>query len=88
MVNMTSCFELEEDIDEEDGSKENSLGEMNKTMVALEAIPVHLNWGQIFRFPNKTCQYNIVVLQYLEIYANKVKSVDEMFETSIQCAHL
>jgi len=34
-VNMTSCSKLEEEIGEEDGRQENSLGEMDETMVVL-----------------------------------------------------
>jgi len=49
-VNMTSCFEVEEESDER---HENSLGEIEKTLAALEAILVHLNWEQIFNLPNK-----------------------------------
>ena len=32
-VNMTSCFKVEEESDEEDGRHENSLGETDKTLV-------------------------------------------------------
>jgi len=46
VVNMTSCFEAEEELDKEDGRQENSLGKIDKTLVALDAIPVHLNWGK------------------------------------------
>jgi len=45
-VNMTSCSELEEEIDEEGASKENCFGETNKIVVALEAMPVRLNCGR------------------------------------------
>jgi len=42
-VNMTSCSKVEEEMDEEGGSKKNYLGETDKTMVALGAMPIHLN---------------------------------------------
>jgi len=42
-INMTSCSKLEEEADEEDGRQENSLGETDKTMAALDAIPMRLN---------------------------------------------
>jgi len=51
---MTSCFEVEEGPDEEDGWQENSSGETNKTMAALESMPMLLNWGQIFSMPDET----------------------------------
>jgi len=41
-LNMTSCFEVEEESDER---QENSLGEIDKALAALEAILVHINWG-------------------------------------------
>jgi len=41
---MTSCFEVEEEIGEEEEKQENSLGETEKTLVALEAMSVCLNW--------------------------------------------
>ena len=39
-VNVTSCFEVEEESDER---QENSLREIDKTLAALKAMPVHLN---------------------------------------------
>jgi len=51
-VNMTSCFEVEKELDEEEGGQENSLREIDKTLASLEAILVHLNWRQIFSLPD------------------------------------
>jgi len=45
---MTSCSGVEEDIGKENGKQENSPTEMDKTMDALEAMPMHLSLGQIF----------------------------------------
>ena len=45
IVNMISCSEVEEEIGEEDGRQENSLEQTSKTLVALEAISMRLNWG-------------------------------------------
>ena len=42
-VNMTLRFEVEEEIDEEDGRQQNSSREMNKTLATLEAILLRLN---------------------------------------------
>jgi len=71
---------LEEETNEQGASKENCLGEMNKTVAALEAMPICLNWGQIFSLPNKTRQHVVIALQHPEIYAEKVKGVIEMSE--------
>jgi len=43
MVNMASCFVVEEKMDEEDGRQESFLRETDKTLAALEAILMHLN---------------------------------------------
>ena len=51
---MTLCSELEEVTYEEDGKQENSLGETDKTVATLEAIPICLNWGQILSPPRET----------------------------------
>ena len=41
----------------EDGRKENSLGEMDKTLATLRATAVLLHWGQIFSLLDKTHQH-------------------------------
>jgi len=64
MVIMTSCSELEEEIDEEGASKENCLGETDKLVVAQEAMPICLNWGKIFSLLNETRQHMVIVLQH------------------------
>jgi len=68
-VNMTSCFEVEEELDER---QDNSLCEIDNTLAALEAIPVRLNWGQIFSLPNKMRQYMLIALKHPELVADKV----------------
>ena len=73
-------------MDEKGGNKENCSGEMDKIGATLKAMPIHLNWGHIFRFPNETRQHMAVALQQLEVYADRVKGVAEMSETSVQCA--
>jgi len=40
---MTSCFEVEKKIGEEDGRQRNSLAEIDKTLATLKAIPMRLN---------------------------------------------
>jgi len=69
---MTSCSKVEEESDTEDGRQENSLGEMDKTLDALEAIPVRLNWEQIFSQPNETHQHMVIALKHPELFSDKV----------------
>ena len=60
---MTSCFEVEE---ESDKRQENSLGEIYKTLAALEAIPVRLSWAQICSLLNETHQHMATALKHPE----------------------
>ena len=53
-VNITSSSKLEEETDVEGASKENCSAEMDKTVAALAAMPIHLNLGHIFSLPNET----------------------------------
>ena len=69
LVNMTSCFKVEEESDER---QENSLGEIDKILVALEAIPMHLDWGQIFSLPNEMRQHMVTALKHPKRVADKV----------------
>ena len=85
MVNMTSCSELEEETDEEAASKENCSGETDKNVASLEAMPICLNWGQIFNLPNERCQHMVISLQHLEIYAERVKGVINARNTRPMC---
>ena len=66
---MTSCFEVKE---ESDKRQENSLGEIDKTLATLEAIPVRLNWGQIFSPPNEMHQHMVTALKHPVFFSNKV----------------
>ena len=70
---MASCFELEEETDEDGVSKENCSGETDKIVTALEAMAICLNWGHIFSLPNETHEHMVIALQYPEIYAKRVK---------------
>jgi len=45
VVNMALCSEVEEETDEENGRQKNSSGETDKTVAALEAMPMRLNCG-------------------------------------------
>ena len=55
---MTSCSKVEEETHEEGGSKKNRPRETNKTVVALEAMPMRLNWGHIFILPKDMPAYD------------------------------
>jgi len=59
---------------------------MHKTLVALEAIPMHMNWGKIFSLLNKTAHHMGAAFQCPKLYVDGVKDVEEMFEVPIQCA--
>ena len=50
IVNMTSCFEVEEKINEEDDRQKNPPREKDKTLATLEAMPMCLNWGKSLVF--------------------------------------
>jgi len=49
-INVTSCCELEEEIDEEDDRRVNSLEQTNKTLAALEAIPCNTPIAHVWLF--------------------------------------
>jgi len=66
---MTSCFEVEEESDER---HENSLCEIDKTLAALEAILVRLNWGKIYSLPNEMHQHMVIALKHPVFFSNKV----------------
>jgi len=85
-VNMTSCSELEEEAKKEGLSNENCSREKDKTVAALETMPVCLNCGQIFSLPDETRQHMVIALKHPEIYAERVKGVVEISETPTQCA--
>jgi len=70
---MTSCFEVEE---ESNQRHEKFLGEINKTLAALEVIPVRLNWGQIFSLANKTGQHMVIALKHPESNLPMVNTSD------------
>ena len=40
-VDMTSCFDVKEEIDEEHDREESSLWEADKTLFTLETLPMH-----------------------------------------------
>ena len=55
-------FEVKEDIDEEGGNKKNCSGETDKTLAALDVIPMRMNWGHIFSLPNEMRQHMVAAL--------------------------
>jgi len=58
---------------------------MDKTLSTLEAMVMHLNWGQIFSLPNETHQHMVTALQCPEHYAKRVEDVREMPKVPVQC---
>jgi len=83
---MTSCSELDEEIDEEGVSMENYSKETDKTVTTPEAMPICLNWGQIFSLPSETRQHLVIALQHPKVYVEKVKGAAEISDTPLQCA--
>jgi len=93
IINMIACSELEEEADEENSKHENSLGEMDKTVAALEAMPMCLNWVQTFSLPNEMHQHMVVALKHTEFFTSRVNwgtlrensalSVDKMTRASL-----
>ena len=63
-VNMTSYSEVEEEIGEANGRQEKFPTEIGKILVDLDAIPVRLNWEQIFCLLDETCQYMVTALKH------------------------
>ena len=45
---------------------------MDKTLAALEAIPMHLNLGQVFSLPNEPRQHIATTLKHPNLFADKV----------------
>ena len=41
-------------------------------MIALEAILMHLNWGQIFSVANEKCRHVVVTLKHPKLFIDKV----------------
>jgi len=84
-VNVSSCSEVEEETYKDGGSKENCSAETDQTVAALKAMPICLNWGNMFSLPNMAHQHMVVALQHQKIYANKVKGFVEMSNILVQC---
>jgi len=74
-VNMTSCFEVEEETGKEDGRQENSPAEMDKPLAALEVILVRLNRGPILSLPEEMRQHMVAALKHQELCIDKVNLV-------------
>jgi len=82
-VNMTSCSEVKEEADEEDGRQENSSVEMDRTMDALKALPICLNWGKIFSLPDETHQHMVIALKHQK--SSLTRSVRPSSEKMMYC---
>ena len=45
---------------------------IGKTLAALEATPVRLNWGQIFSLPDEARHHMAAALEHPELFVDKV----------------
>jgi len=70
-INMTSCYEMEDKENGDEGTQEKSLGDDDKTLTVLEALLTYMDWTQMFNLPEKVHQ-RVVALQHLKLYADKV----------------
>jgi len=53
------------------------------TSAAPEALPMFMNWGQIFSLLNEICWHGVAALQDLKLYATRVKDVKELSKMPI-----
>jgi len=74
VINVTSCYKVEEETNEEDNRQKNCPREANKTLAGLQTIPMLLNWGQIFSLLDKVRHHMVVVLQHPKLFVDKIKS--------------
>ena len=68
-VNMTSCYEMEEDGEEDEEKVEKPSKSKEKTLTVLEALSTCINWRQILNLPKEVCQHVAIALQHPELYA-------------------
>jgi len=72
-ANMTSCYETEEDGEEDEEKLEKPSKSEDKTLTMLEALSTCINWRQILTLLEEVRQHVYVALQHPELYADKVK---------------
>ena len=76
-INMTSCYEMEDEEERANEKQQNSSEGDDKTITLLEALPRCTDQRQIFNLPEEICQHVIVALQQPKLYVNKVKDVGQ-----------
>jgi len=76
-VNMTSCYELENEEDEKEAKLEKPPKNDGEALTSLEALPICDDWRQIFNLPKEIRQQIVAALQHLKLYVDKVKSAGQ-----------
>ena len=76
-VNMTSCYELENEGDEEEAKLKKSPKNDGEALPSLEALPICDDWRQIFSLPKEIRQQIVAALQHPKLYVDKVKSAGQ-----------
>jgi len=82
-VYLTWCSKVEEETTKKDDKKENPLQGIDKTLIVLKTLPIHLNWRQIFhlqKWDAPKCGFRLTTLGTLYC---RVKDVGELSEESI-----
>ena len=75
IVNMTSCYEMEDDEEEDEEKLEKPSKSEDKTPTMLEALLTCIDERKILNLPEEVRQNVVVALQHPELYADKVKDV-------------
>ena len=73
-VNMTSCYELEDEEDENEAKLEKPAKNDGEVLTILETLPTCDDWRQIFSLPKEIRQQIVAALQHPKLYVDKVKS--------------
>jgi len=72
-VNMTSCYEMEDNEEGDEDQLEES-SEYEKSVLTIpEALPACMNCRQILNLSEEVRQQVVVAMQHPELYAEKVK---------------
>jgi len=74
-VNMTSCYELENEEDGKEAKLEKPPKNDGEALTSLEALPIYDDWRQIFSLPKEMREQIVAALQHPKLYVDKVKSV-------------
>jgi len=85
-INMTSCYEMEDEENGDEERQEQGLEDDDKTLTVLEALPTCIDWTLIFNFPKDVRQHVVVAFQHQKLYADKVKDVGPLMKGISQYA--